>query len=85
MFTAIGLYLKSKLFNLKTILISVVGLLVIFKIWWLKFQLTRQLNKIRKFEGYYKTTEHLDKANKQKQQLDKEPKTKLRDRFPKGQ
>ena len=80
MITALGLYLKSKFLNLKTILLSMLGLFVIIKVLWVKHQLKKQLNQLKKFKNYTSSSQQLDKLKKEKEQI-KEGKS-LKDRFP---
>ena len=80
MITALVLYLKSKFLNLKTILISILGLFVIIKVLWVKHQLKKQLKQLRKFKNYTSSSQQLDKLKKEKEQI-KEGKS-LKDRFP---
>lgn len=74
-------WLKSKFFNLKAILFTTFGILIALRYWYLKFQLERKEQKIKKYEGYFKTNKVLDDLVNEKKKV--QPGQSLKDRFPK--
>ena len=81
MFTALGLFLKSKFFNLKTILFTGLGLLLTIRLLWLKLQVSKKDKQLRKLGNIFKAQKELDILETEKKliQIGK----RLSNRFPK--
>lgn len=82
MFTAIGLYLKTKFLNLKTILVSFITLIFVIKYLWLKFRFEKNRTKIKNIERLVKISKKLNELKEKKNNLKLEQKG-LKERFPK--
>ncbi len=83
MFTAIGLYLKSRFLNIKTILLTGLGLIITIKLLWLQLKVNRKEKQLQKYKDAFKVSEGLKDLNKKKEELNNKYNRRLRERFPK--